>query len=64
MGWGKHIRIDAGTGYSGDRTEPALELADKGRPVFLVSEFLAGCGFALATTKTDYNGYAVIPQYI
>lgn len=35
------VRIGAGAGYSGDRIEPALELAERGRLDYLVFECLA-----------------------
>ena len=44
----KTIRIGAGAGYSGDRIEPALELAEKGRLNYLVFECLAERTIALA----------------
>src|SRR5437762_7359206 len=42
------IRIGAGAGYSGDRIEPAVELAVKGRLDYLVFECLAERTIALA----------------
>jgi hypothetical protein len=44
----KTIRIGAGAGYSGDRVEPALELAEKGHLDYLVFECLAERTIALA----------------
>ena len=44
----KSIRIGAGAGYSGDRIEPALELAERGRLQYLVFECLAERTIALA----------------
>jgi len=44
----KTIRIGAGAGYSGDRIEPALELAERGRLQYLVFECLAERTIALA----------------
>jgi len=44
----KLIRIGAGAGYSGDRIEPAVELAEKGRLHYLVFECLAERTIALA----------------
>jgi hypothetical protein len=44
----KTIRIGAGAGYSGDRIEPALALAQKGRLQYLVFECLAERTIALA----------------
>ena len=35
------IRIGSGAGYSGDRIEPAVELAEKGNIQYLVFECLA-----------------------
>jgi len=35
------IRIGAGAGYSGDRIEPAVELAERGELHYLVFECLA-----------------------
>ena len=37
----KSIRIGAGAGYSGDRIEPAVDLAARGRLDYLVFECLA-----------------------
>jgi Acyclic terpene utilisation family protein AtuA len=42
------IRIGAGAGYSGDRIEPAVELAERARLDFLVFECLAERTIALA----------------
>jgi hypothetical protein len=42
------IRIGAGAGYSGDRIEPAVELAERGRLDYLVFECLAERTIALA----------------
>ena len=42
------IRIGAGAGYSGDRIEPAIELAEKGALDYLVFECLAERTIALA----------------
>lgn len=44
----KKIRIGSGAGYSGDRIEPALELAQKGRLDYLVFECLAERTIAIA----------------
>lgn len=44
----RSIRIGAGAGYSGDRIEPAVELAEKGRLHYLVFECLAERTIALA----------------
>jgi hypothetical protein len=44
----RRIRIGAGAGYSGDRIEPALELAEKGGLDYLVFECLAERTIALA----------------
>jgi hypothetical protein len=44
----KTIRIGAGAGYAGDRIEPAVELAEKGRLDCLVFECLAERTIALA----------------
>ncbi|MBK1622162.1 acyclic terpene utilization AtuA family protein [Afifella marina] len=44
----KTIRIGAGAGYSGDRIEPALELAQKGKIDYLVFECLAERTIAIA----------------
>src|SRR5439155_18144623 len=51
----KHIRIGAGAGYSGDRIEPAVELAEKGDIDYLIFECLAERTIALAqqTKKKD-----------
>jgi hypothetical protein len=49
------IRIGAGAGYSGDRIEPAVELAERGRLDYLVFECLAERTIALAqqARRTD-----------
>ncbi|MFZ6759990.1 acyclic terpene utilization AtuA family protein [Undibacterium sp. Ji50W] len=44
----KTIRIGAGAGYSGDRIEPAIELAEKGEIDYLIFECLAERTIALA----------------
>lgn len=44
----KHVRIGAGAGYSGDRIEPAVVLAEKGAIDYLVFECLAERTIALA----------------
>lgn len=44
----KRIKIGAGAGYSGDRIEPALELAERGALDYLVFECLAERTIALA----------------
>lgn len=44
----KRIRIGAGAGYSGDRLEPAVELAEKGDIDYLIFECLAERTIALA----------------
>ena len=42
------VRIGAGAGYSGDRIDPAVELAEKGDIVYLVFECLAERTIAIA----------------
>ncbi|WP_323150337.1 acyclic terpene utilization AtuA family protein, partial [Pseudomonas oryzihabitans] len=42
------LRIGCGAGYSGDRIEPAVELAEHGRLDYLVFECLAERTIALA----------------
>jgi hypothetical protein len=44
----RRVRIGAGAGYSGDRIEPAVELAEKGGLDYLVFECLAERTIALA----------------
>lgn len=44
----KTLRIGAGAGYSGDRIEPAVELAEKGELDYLIFECLAERTIALA----------------
>jgi len=44
----KKIRIGSGAGYSGDRIEPAIELAEKGDIQYLIFECLAERTIALA----------------
>ena len=56
----RSIRIGAGAGYSGDRIEPAVELAEKGRLDYLVFECLAERTIALAQQekrKDPSRGY-------
>jgi Acyclic terpene utilisation family protein AtuA len=45
------IRIGCGAGYSGDRIEPAVELAEQGRLDYLVFECLAERTIALAQLR-------------
>ena len=54
----KVVRIGAGAGFSGDRIEPALELAERGRLAYLVFECLAERTIALAqlARKRDPEG--------
>lgn len=49
----KKIRIGAGAGYSGDRIEPAVELAEKGNIHYLVFECLAERTIALAQQRKE-----------
>jgi Acyclic terpene utilisation family protein AtuA len=54
------IRIGAGAGFSGDRIEPAIEVADKGEVQYLVFECLAERTIALAQQarmKDPAQGY-------
>lgn len=51
----KTIRIGAGAGYSGDRIEPAVELAAAGRLDYLVFECLAERTIALAQSARRHN---------
>ena len=56
----KTIRIGSGAGYSGDRIEPAVELAEKGNIDYLVFECLAERTIAIAQTaklKDPEAGY-------
>lgn len=56
----KTIRIGAGAGYSGDRIEPAVELAEQGGIHYLVFECLAERTIALAQQakrKDPASGY-------
>ncbi|NPV24557.1 acyclic terpene utilization AtuA family protein [Bradyrhizobium aeschynomenes] len=56
----RSVRIGAGAGYSGDRIEPAIELADKGGLNYLVFECLAERTIALAQQarlKDPQTGY-------
>src|SRR3954469_12247102 len=52
------IRIGSGAGYSGDRIEPAIELAEKGEIQYLVFECLGERTVALAqqARMKDPNG--------
>lgn len=51
----KTLRIGAGAGYSGDRIDPAIELAEKGRIQYLVFECLAERTIALAQRAKRLN---------
>lgn len=54
------MRIGAGAGYSGDRIEPAIELAEQGRLDYLIFECLAERTIALAQQaklRDPVNGY-------
>lgn len=51
----KAIRIGAGAGYSGDRIEPAVELAEHGRIDFLVFECLAERTISIAQNRRKDN---------
>ena len=51
----KTIRLGAGAGFSGDRIEPAVELAEKGRLDVLVFECLAERTIALAQQDRRRN---------
>jgi len=56
----KKIRIGSGAGYSGDRIEPAVELAEKGKIQYLVFECLAERTIAIdqqAKMKDPGAGY-------
>jgi hypothetical protein len=52
------IRIGAGAGYSGDRIEPAVELAERGRLDYLVFECLAERTIALAQQARQMDANA------
>lgn len=47
----KRIRLGAGAGYSGDRIEPAVDLAEKGQLDYLIFECLAERTIALAQRR-------------
>lgn len=51
----KRIRIGTGAGFSGDRIEPAVELAAKGQLDYLVFECLAERTIALAQLQKSKN---------
>jgi hypothetical protein len=56
----KIVRIGSGAGYSGDRIEPAVELAEKGKIQYLVLECLAERTIALdqqAKMKDSAKGF-------
>ncbi len=52
---GRTIRIGCGAGFSGDRIEPAVELAEKGGIQYLVFECLAERTIALAQQSRLHN---------
>jgi hypothetical protein len=54
----KIVRIGAGAGYSGDRIEPAVELAEHGALDYLVFECLAERTIALAQQERQRNSEA------
>ena len=51
----RRVRIGAGAGYSGDRIEPAVELAEHGKLDYLVFECLAERTIALAQQSRRQN---------
>src|SRR5579863_143460 len=51
----KTVRIGAGAGYSGDRIDPAVELASRGSISYLVFECLAERTIALAQLNKRNN---------
>lgn len=51
----RHVRIGAGAGYSGDRIEPAVELAEHGALDYLVFECLAERTIAIAQQARRHN---------
>jgi hypothetical protein len=51
----KSVRIGAGAGFAGDRIDPAVELAKRGRLDFLVFECLAERTIALAQLERQEN---------
>ena len=56
----KKVRIGSGAGYSGDRIEPAVELAEKGAIQYLCFECLAERTIAIAQQnkmKDPQKGY-------
>lgn len=56
----RQVRIGTGAGYSGDRIEPAIELAERGRLDYLVFECLAERTIGLAQQakrKNPASGY-------
>ncbi len=62
----KTIRIGSGAGYSGDRLEPAIELAEKGGIQYLCFECLAERTIALAQqakTRDRTNGFDSLMAY-
>ena len=59
----RSIRLGAGAGYSGDRIEPAVDLAASGKLDYLVFECLAERTIALAQLrklKEPAEGYDVL----
>jgi hypothetical protein len=55
-------RIGAGTGFSGDRIESAVELAERGRLGYLVFECLAAHPFAEARRIADIAAELGLPS--
>src|SRR6218665_922620 len=51
----ENIRIACGAGFSGDRFEPAIVLAEKGKLDYLVLECLAERTIALAQTQKQMD---------
>lgn len=54
----KTVRIAAGAGYSGDRIDPAVELAEKGELAYLVFECLAERTIGLAQKARQRDAHA------
>ncbi|MCB0666783.1 MAG: DUF1446 domain-containing protein [Saprospiraceae bacterium] len=51
----KRLRLGAGAGYSGDRIEPAVQLAEKGQLDYLIFECLAERTIALAQKRKSHD---------
>jgi hypothetical protein len=61
---GKSVRIGSGAGYAGDRIDPAVELAEKGKIQYICFECLAERTIALAQLERQNNPHRGYGQFL